>query len=915
MNGEQLLDEPRDPDAILAAVVADEARKARGRLKIFLGAMAGVGKTYEMLSEAHIRREQEVDVVIGVVETHGREETASLMKDTEVLPRRRVEHRGTELTEFDLDAALARHPDLLLVDELAHTNAPGSRHAKRWQDVEEILAAGIDVYTTVNIQHIESLNDQVARLTGVQVWETIPDRVVADANEVELIDVAPDELLFRLRAGKVYIPEQVRDAEINFFKPANVIALRELALRETAARVDSELQALQRRHGRTIPARLAERVLACVGADAYAPLVIREAARLASALGASWVALYVETPALARRAPQDRERVLAALKLAESLGAATATLGSVDIARTVLNFARSRGITRVVVGKPTRRPWLRRLAGSLIDTLISEAADIDVQLVAHVAGADILANRGIASSVAGLGRSERPPLRWRRYLWAAGLVVAALGVGWLLHPDVPASGVVMLFLLAVVLAGTRLGRGPATITALGGAITFNYFFTEPRFTLAIQHVSDVLTFVALLIVGLVVAHLSAQVRHQARVAVQREERAVSLGAFTESLLAAHTEQEIAETGCSQIARAFVAEVDLLIPAPGRALRSALDRPSVTPGFDASVARWVLEHNSPAGAGTDTLPSAPLHYLPLAAGDQALAVLALRPLAPRRLFLPEPRRALDAYAHQLALALERARLLRQTREAELAVQAEDLRNALLAGLSHDLRTPLASILGSSSALLDDRPALATPQARELVATIHDETLRMTRLATNLLEMARLTQGMGKLRRDWIPLDEMIGSVRNRLSALLRGRTIRVSLESNLPLLHVDGLLFEQVLQNLIENAARYSPEGTSIDIAARIIDSGETPEVRIVVMDRGPGIDDGLKASVFEKFYRIDPEAAQSGTGLGLAISKAIVALHGGRIGVEDRPGGGATFWVTLPLPDDAPAASTEDDIP
>lgn len=653
-----------------------------------------------------------------------------------------------------------------------------------------------------------------------------------------------------------------------------------------------------------------EGVLACVGADESAPFVIQEAARLAGTLRLSWIALYVETPALARRPPQDRERVLASLKIAESLGATTVTLGSIDVARSILEFARLRGISRVVAGKPGRRPWLGRLAGSLVGTLVSEAEGIHVQLVSKEPARDTLADRKMDASVAGLGRSARA-VRWERYIWAAALIGTAAGIGWVLYPGVASAGIVMPFLLAVVMSGIHLGRGPAILSALIGAFTFNFLFTEPRFTLYIHGVGDVLTFLVLLVVGLAVAQLSAQARHQARVAIQREERAVSLGAFTESLLGAQTETGIATIGCRKIAEDFSAEVGLLIHGRDGRLQSALDIPYGLQAIDASIASWIFDHGQPAGAGTGNHSSAPLHYRPLTSGSRVIAVLILRPLSPRRLFLPEPRRALEAYAHQLALALERIRLLRQTREAELAVQAEDLRNALLSGLSHDLRAPLASILGSASALLESGNSLSTAAARELLSTVHDETLRMTRLTSNLLEMARLTRGLGKLRREWFPIEELIGSVRNRLSKLLRDRKVRVSLPPDFPLVHVDGLLFEQVLQNLLENAARYSPAGTAIEISVELNACERAPEVCIAVKDEGPGIADSDKPSVFEKFTRLDREAAQSGTGLGLALCKAVVTLHGGRIGIGDRPRGGAIFWFTVPFCAEIPRPELE----
>ena len=887
-----------DPDILLAAVSASEEKRRRGRLKIFLGATAGVGKTYAMLSEARTLRAQGHEVVIGLIETHGRGETAALLEGLERLPLKEVAYQGKIFQDFDLDAALARRPVLLLVDELAHSNVPGLRHQKRWQDIEDLIAAGINVYSTVNVQHLESLNDQIVRLTGVQVWETVPDRVIADADEVELVDIPPDELLARLRAGKIYHGMHAERAAENFFRRANLVALRELALRETAARVESELQALRRGEGAAEPLRVAERVLVCVGPDAMAPVVVRSAARLAAAIHARWTALYVETPRLTHLPSDARERVLATLKLAEQLGADTVTLGSDEIARTILEFARSRGFTRIVIGKPTRQHWLRRLVGSLVDVLVTNAEGFEVHLVAQAPAADFMANRGAAIGVAGLAPDIRWRVRWRRFPAAALIVALATAVTLPLYPKVPAAGLVMIYLLSVVLVGLYFGRAPAAFAALLAGLTFNYFFTVPRFSLHIDLVDDVLTFIALLVVGLLIGELAARTRRQARIAMQREERAVGLAEFTETLLAAQTIAEIAELACNSISVAFDADIAFLAPtdsAPLAPIRTkGMRRLLMT--YDESLARWVLDHGEPAGVGTDTLPSGDVHYVPARSASITLAVLALRPASLRRLLLPEPRRTVDAYARQVAIACERVYLMQHARDAELAIQAEDLRNALLSGLSHDLRTPLAAIVGSASALLENERALSNPAARELVATICDEGTRMSRMTSDLLDMARLTSGRAELRKEWIPLAEMIGSVRNRLSIVLKERDVRVTLPVDLPLLNVDGRLFEQLLQNYLENAARYSPPRTPIEIAA---DANEE-EVRVHVLDRGPGVAAADRERIFDKFYRAAPEPAQSGVGLGLALCRAIAGLHEGRVWVEDREGGGAVFCVAIP---------------
>jgi len=894
-------DDRPDPDALLAAVAAES--RGRGKLKIFLGANAGVGKTFAMLQEARALAERGIDVVIGIVETHGRDGTAALTTAFEALPRRRVEHKGSSLLEFDLEAALKRRPALLLVDELAHSNAPQSRHPKRWQDVEELLDAGIDVYTTVNIQHLESLNDQVVRLTGVQVWETIPDRLLADANEIELVDIPPDELLARLREGHIYPAERAALAEQHFFKRSNLIALRELALRETATRVDSDLQALRRREGQPEPPRIAERLLACIGPDPLAPQVIRETARLAALLRAPWVALYVETPTLSRLPPADRERVLATLRLAEELGAETLTLGSIDVAQTLLEVARTRGVTRLVAGKPSRPRWLRRVAGSLTDTLVDHAQDLTLHLVARDATGDVLANRGTAQGVSGLGGDPQRKPRTLRYLGSLGLVAVVSAVAAPLYAEVSSASIAMLYLLAVLVAGIYLGRGPAATAATVGGLTFNFLFTEPRFTFWIFHPGDLLTFFALFAVGLVIAELSARARHQARVAVQREDRAVALGAFTEALLGARTFAAIAGLVRVHLAAAFDSEADLVAAGPNGELEPPLEAAGSSVRLDDALARWVIQRGESAGAGTATLPSSPLHYVPVRTGSQVLGVIALAPRNLRRLLLPEPRRALDAYARQVALAMERVVLSQRARDAALAAQAEDMRNALLSGLSHDLRTPLAAIVGASSALIarGGSQGIGDSAAKDLAQTIHEESQRMARLAGNLLDMARLSSGRATVTLDWVPFDEIVGSVRRRLRDAMQSRPLSVSVHPDAATLHVDALLVEQVLLNLLENAIKYTPTAAPIDI--RCEPHPDDPRrIRFGVLDRGPGVPDALKRQVFDKFYRGDPESAASGTGLGLALCKAIVGLHGGDIEVSDRIGCGAAFWVSLPVP-------------
>lgn len=646
-----------------------------------------------------------------------------------------------------------------------------------------------------------------------------------------------------------------------------------------------------------------DKVLACIAADDCGDAIVEEARRTAEAFGAPWVALYVETPELARLPTLSRDRVLRVLSRASQLGAETFTLGSVDIAPTILEFARAQGITRIILGRPRHRAWSLRMGGSIVNALLKSNGAIAI----HVISADGRAsasevNDPPASPELELGNKRR---RWSRYITAIGLLLGTAAIGLLLQPALPSGSIVNLYLLSAMLAGLYLGQGPAVFTAIGGGLSFNFLFTEPRFTLHIYQLSDIVNVAALLAVGLVVAQLSARARHQARVAVHREQRAVSLGAFTGALLSAQTERQIASVACEHIGQAFGAHVDFWLRDPSQTESAYCISTGSLADASLSAVVHALKTRQPVGVGASACDGE-LHYMPVVGGDQAIGVLVIRPRIWKRLLLPEPRKALQSYAHQLALALERVQLLQQKELTEVAMRAEDLRNNLLAGLSHDLRTPLASILGSSSALVESGHELPAASRSELIATIHEETLRMTRLVTNLLEMARLTQGFSHLNREWIPIEELIGSVRHRLSALLSRRLVIVTLEPNLPLAFVDGMLFEQVLQNLLENAVKYSADGSAIEITARQQIINDQRHVRIVVADRGIGVPQDAKEMVFEKFYRAHEESAQSGMGLGLALCKSIIVLHGGSIGVQDREAGGSAFWVTLPLPDEAP---------
>jgi two-component system, OmpR family, sensor histidine kinase KdpD len=900
-----MIEQRPDPDALLAKVQREEAKSRRGRLKIFLGAAAGVGKTYAMLSAAQEKRAEQIDVVIGIVETHGRVDTAALLSGLEVLPLKAVEYRGTQLREFDLDAALGRKPALIIVDELAHTNAPGSRHPKRWNDVEELLNAGIDVYTAVNVQHLESLKDVVTGITQIQVAETVPDTVFDQADEVELVDLPPDELLERLREGKVYLPQQAERAIRNFFRKGNLIALRELSLRRTAERVEEQMRDYREDQGIRDVWQAGERLLVCIAPGPSAEQLIRAGRRLAAALHAEWTVVYVETPQLQQLPAAARDAILDHLRLAERLGAVTATLSGPEMSTEILEFARRQNITKIVLGRPSRTGWRRWLLGSLVDTIVRQAGDIDVYLLGSEGGDTAFARRAaqplLNRSRIYLGVSDAakgpPKRRYLGYIWSVVVVAICTGIAALMTPFFELLNVVMAYLLGVVVVAARFGRGPSVLTAVLGVAAFDFFFVPPQWTFAVSDTQYLITFGVMLVVGLIISNLTAGMRLQARVAGYREQRMAALYAMSRELAAARGEQNIVSIGVRHISEVFLSQVVILLPSSngrieyprGQSVNGSLH------GADLAVAQWVFDHGQPAGLGTDTLPAAEAYYLPFTGSSERLGVLTILPANLRRVFVPEQQRLLETFANQVALAIERVRLAEQAHGAQVHAESERLRNALLSAISHDLRTPLAAIVGAASSLVADGDRLGREAARELSQTIHDEAQRMTGLVSNVLDMARLQAGAVRLNRQWYPVEEVVGSVLTRMSKRLEDRPVNIDLPRDLPLVWLDGVLIEQVLVNLLENAIKYTPRGTAIEISA-----AATPdEVVVSVADHGPGVPPGKEEQVFDKFYRVAEESSQSGVGLGLTICRAIVEVHGGRIWVENRPQGGAVFRFSL----------------
>jgi two-component system sensor histidine kinase KdpD len=898
-------DQRADLDEVIASLRAQTPPSGRGRLKVFFGYAAGVGKTYDMLLAARARQKAGVDVVVGYVEPHGRPETQALLEGLEVLPPRTVEYRGVSLREFDPDAALRRKPALILVDELAHTNAPGSRHTKRWQDVDDLLAADIDVYTTLNVQHLETLNDAIAQITGVVVRETVPDAVFERADEVEIIDLPPDELLQRFAAGKVYVPAQAERAMQNFFQKANLIALRELALRRTADRVHAEVQTAKPGREFRRPWAAEERLLVCVSPSPTSARVIRTARRIAAALQAECIAAFVETPASESMTEAARQHLMRHMHLAEQLGAETVVLSGQNVAEELVRYAQSRNVTRIVVGKAGPSRWIELFRGSLVRDLVRLSGDIELHVIR--------------------GREEPqeeaaavpPPRRtlWANYAWTAAVMALSLGVAKLASlAHLAEANIVMMFLLGVLFVAVRYGHGPSVVASVLAVLLFDFFLVPPHYSFAVSDVQYLLTFAVMLAAALVISTLTSRVRRHAQEALRRELRTESLYRLARQLASTLGRYQLVVTAQRELNELFGGDVGIFLPDQGGTLQLApgigLEDTVAESDADRAVARWVFDHGKLAGAGTDTLPSAKSLYLPLTGPEGPVGVLAIR-LQERteRLLTPDQRPLLEACAGQLALALQRSALSDQAQRILVQVEAERVRSSLLSSVSHDLRTPLAVIAGSASSLLESGDAQTPETRRELLQTISDETSRMAILVDNVLRMTQLQSGAVVPQKQWQPLEEVVGSALARMSKSLADRPVTTRIPPDLPLLNFDGVLVEQVLLNLLDNAAKYTPGGTPVTISASL----QQDRAVIEVADSGPGLAPGEERHIFDKFVRGAAGAAyqRRGAGLGLAICRAIAEIHGGRIWAENRSGGGARFLFTIPIEGQPPTIDAE----
>jgi len=893
-----------DPTQLLTQAHQEERRVNRGRLKVFFGAAPGVGKTYAMLAAVQRLVRDGLDVAIGLVETHGRTETEQMLLGLDILPRRPVEYRGADgsaapvtLHEFDLDGALARRPEIVVLDELAHTNAPGSRFEKRWQDVQELLRAGIGVYTTLNVQHIESLNDVVAQITGVQVRETVPDSVIEEADEVELVDLPPEVLLERLKAGRVYVPDSIQPAMTSFFRTGNLTALRELALRRTAEWVDRQMREYKEGKGIRAIWPAAERILVAVSPSPASAKIVRAAKRMAAGLHADLIAAYVETPRTAHLPQADRDRVTQTLRLAESLGARTTTLSSTNAAAELVAFARSRNVSKIVVGKTARSRLQEALFGSFVNNLVRLTGEIDVYVIRGEA--DDRPNPPAAAAIR-LRGSRSPRIN---YALAIGVVaLCTLASRAILH-SLDLANIAMIYLAGVVVSAVWLGRGPSVLAAILGVAAFDYFFVPPQLTFAISDAQYLLTFAVMLGVGLLIANLTTRLRSLAEAARERENRTSLLYDISRALAAARDRREVASVAVQHVHDTFDCDAAILIPGPSTLPASVeVIARSGSPDWlndrEQGVARWAFDHGKPAGKGTPALPGSAGRFQPLMASQGKVGILGIHPREDAILDAPHLL-LLDTFTNQIALALERVSLIEGQQAARIDAESERLRSALLSSVSHDLRTPLATIAGAATALEQGNDSLDAETRGELIRSVVHEADRLNDLIANLMFATRLEAGV-ELNRDWTTVEEIVGAGLARHRDALAARPLRITIPHDLPLVRVDNAMLPQVIHNLVDNALRYTPASTAIEVSAWATDS----QVVVRVADEGPGLTEDERSKVFQRFYRgraARPIGSRTGIGLGLTICEGVIKAHGGRVWAENNASKGSSFLFSLPL--------------
>ena len=879
---------------------APQQQEGSGRLKIYLGYAAGVGKTCAMLEAAARRQSDGLNVLAACVETHYLPETEARLRGLELVPYQLVEYRGEFLPELDVDTVMKRKPALVLVDDLSHTNAPGLRHPKRYQDVEELLAGGIDVYTTLDIQHLESLNDIVWQIAGIRVDETLPDQVFDLASDLELVDLPPLELQARLREGRVYVSEDSQETIRQLFRTGNLTALRQLALRRMAEWVDEQMRLYMLERLIPGPWPAGDHVLVCVSPSPQSERLIRSGRRLAGELNAHWTALHVITPERLSLSEAEQDRISSTMHLAEEMDSHALTLAGPSVAETVIEYAREHNVTKIVVGQSQEPRWRRLLRASVVEQIMQAAGAIDV----YVIGSDPASGRRVIPA------RTYPQHTWKQYGLAILLVIMGSLLSSLMHRFLAPANLVMIYLLAVVLAALYLGRGPAVLAAVLSVLVFDFFFVPPYLTLAVSQVEYLFTFLALLIVGLLISDLAARVQEQLEATRRREREKTALYSLSRDLAVAVDLESVAQAVLSNASQTLGRKVAVLLPkADGR---SGLKLNTIDPLVsldeqEIEVANWAFKHDQAAGRGTGTLPEAGLRCLPLNSSREKVGVLAVWPTEEgsgrlartSRYLTPDQRRLLEAFASLTAVAIERVHLSEAVSQLQLLETAEKLQSALLNSISHDLRTPLVSITGALTTLQEKDFGLNDEARAILIDTAAEEAGRLNRLVGNLLEMTRLEAGAVRVRREQRDLQDVIGAALQQVGERLGRRQVEIEIAPNLPLVPLDFALIVQVLVNLIDNALKFSPADSPIRICTRVANH----EVRIEVTDHGSGIPEQDLERVFEKFYRVQHRDSVTGTGLGLSISKGLVEAHGGWISAANRTGGGTTITVCLPLPE------------
>jgi two-component system sensor histidine kinase KdpD len=883
-----------DPDKLLAAIKKEEEKQEkRGKLKIFLGYVAGVGKTYAMLEAAHQRVQEGVDVVAAYIETHGRKDTEAMFKGLEVIPQRQINYHHVSIKEMDINAVLRRHPQLALVDELAHTNAHGCRHPKRYQDVMELLSAGIDVYTTVNIQHLESLKDVIQRITGVTVRESVPDSLVDEAYEIELIDLPTDELLKRLKDGKVYVPESAAQAFEKFFRKGNLTALRELTMRKAADRVDDQMLDYMQAKNIEGPWAAGEHILVCISYHPMAERLIRAGRRLADDLNAEWSVIHVEIPQNLKNKEGNLEQLQQNFKLAEKLGASIYEVPANSAAEGILDFAHSHNITKILVGKAIQSRLNELLHGSDVDKIIRSSGSIDVYVVSD----DINSPKKIKQS------RITPHHPWNRYLISAGLVVLATLIGSPLQVVFEPTNLVMLYLVAVVLAATFLGRGPSILASVLSVLAFDFFLVQPVFSFSVYDTQYLITFIGLLLVGLVISNSAALLRDQVDALKNHDQHQQAINDISRELTSAFGLETVLNIVIKNIHNAFDRDVVVFLPEEMKLIKRAC-----TPNFfinenDLAIAEWSFTNAKPAGSETDTLPASLIRFQPLVTSRGIIGILGISSAPSQKIFTFNERTLLESFANLSALAIERALFAEQVSQNEMMRRSEQLQSALLNSISHELRTPLATITGVLSSL--DESAKARNRSEklnertkvELIQSAIQQANELNHIVENLLDMTRIEAGKVQLNCSPEDIQDLIGSVLRKMADRLNDHPVKVKILAELPLIRMDSSLIATVLTNILDNAGKFSPRGKSIIVSV----TSEEKKAVIAVEDHGIGIPKDDLKKIFDKFYRVQNKNLLPGTGLGLAICKGIIEAHGGLIWAESNQGKGTTFKFTLPI--------------